>query len=137
MLNRSSDNLPLNVDSKLYYEGGFGIFGFADLANFWFGLLVFANKNCGFSVLVSCTVFRVFSNLIFGFRFLSTIMAVFRIFLSNAFYGVWFLVSGFAKEISPCSHPETVIRRNHVSPFLSKEWMTSVVFLADVYQFRS
>ena len=56
-------------------------------------------------------------------------MAVFRIFLSNAFYGF----SGFAKEITPCSRPETVIRRDHVSPFLLKEWMTSVVFLADVY----
>ena len=33
-------------------EGGIGIFGFADLANFWFGFSVFALKNCGFPVLV-------------------------------------------------------------------------------------
>ena len=30
---------------------------------------------------------RVFSNLLFGFQFFLTIMAVFRIFLPNAFYG--------------------------------------------------
>ena len=35
---------------------GIGIFGFVDLANFWFGFSVFAHKDCGFSVLVSCTV---------------------------------------------------------------------------------
>ena len=33
-------------------EGGIGIFGFADLANFWLGFSVFALKNCGFPVLV-------------------------------------------------------------------------------------
>ena len=32
--------------------GGVGIFGFADLANFWYGFSVFALKSCGFSVLV-------------------------------------------------------------------------------------
>ena len=34
------------------FEGGIGIFGFADLPNFWFGFSVFALKNCGFPVLV-------------------------------------------------------------------------------------
>ena len=33
-------------------EGGIGIFGFADWANFWFGFSVFALKKCGFPVLV-------------------------------------------------------------------------------------
>ena len=32
------------------------IFGFADLANFWFGFSVSALKNCGFSILVSCAI---------------------------------------------------------------------------------
>ena len=49
-------------------EESAGIFGFADLANFWFGFPFFALKNCGFSVLVSFGL-RVFSNLMFGFRF--------------------------------------------------------------------
>ena len=43
-------------DAENIFEGGFGIFGFADLANFWFGFSVFALKNCGFSVLVFCAV---------------------------------------------------------------------------------
>ena len=37
---------------SLLREGGIGIFGFADLANFWFGFSVFALKSCGFPVLV-------------------------------------------------------------------------------------
>ena len=37
-------------------EGGVWIFGFADLANFWFGFSVSALKNCGFSVLVFLAV---------------------------------------------------------------------------------
>ena len=40
------------VPGSALIEGGVGIFGFADLANFWFGFSVFALKNCGFSVLV-------------------------------------------------------------------------------------
>ena len=45
------------------FPGGVGIFGFADLANFWPVFSVFALKNFGFSVLVSCAVcwFRPFS----------------------------------------------------------------------------
>ena len=38
--------------NKMAKGGGIGIFGFADLANFWFGFSVFALKNCGFPVLV-------------------------------------------------------------------------------------
>ena len=46
---------------------------------------------------------RVFSNLVFGFRFSSTMMAVFRIFLSSLFYGF----SGFAKKVTPHSRAKT------------------------------
>ena len=35
-------------------EGSVWIFGFADLANFWYGFSVFAHKNFGFPVLLSC-----------------------------------------------------------------------------------
>ena len=87
----------LNVSSR----GGLGIFGFADLANF--GVL-----HC----------LRVFSNFVFGFRFSSTMRAVFRIVLSNAFYGF----SDFAKELTPRSLAKTgVIPRDNkysVLPFL-------------------
>ena len=73
---------------------------------------------------------RVFSGLVFGFRFLSTMMAVFRISLSNAFYGF----SGFAKEVTPCSRAKIAFPRDHlysVLPFLLEEkWMTSLVRLA-------
>ena len=50
-------------------EGGVGIFGSEDLANFWFGFSVFTLKNCSFPVLVFCSVCR-FSPilaLVFGF----------------------------------------------------------------------
>ena len=42
---------------------------------------------------ISCGL-RIFSNLAVGFRFLPTMMAVFRILLPNSFYGF----SGFAKK---------------------------------------
>jgi len=48
-----------------------------------FGLVfsAFALKNCGFSVLVSCAICGFFlTNIVFGFRFLSTMMAVFGFF---------------------------------------------------------
>ena len=52
-----------------FYEGGVGIFGFADLANFWFGFSVFVLKNYGFSVLVFRAVcgFSPVMPLVFGF----------------------------------------------------------------------
>ena len=37
-------------------------------------------------------------------------MAVFRILLPNLFYGF----SGFAKEVTPCSHAKTVIPGDHL-----------------------
>jgi len=59
----------------------------------------------GFGVLC---VLRVFSNLVFGFRFLSTIMVVLWIFLSCSFYGF----SGFVKEVTPCNRTKIVILRD-------------------------
>jgi len=59
--------------------------GFADLANFWFGFSVLSSMKLrvfGFGVLRGL---RVFSDLVFGFRFWSTVIAVFRIFLASAF----------------------------------------------------
>ena len=47
----------------------------------------------GFGVLPGL---RIFSNLVIGFRFLSTMMAVFWIFQPNAFYDF----SGFVKEVA-------------------------------------
>ena len=61
----------------------------------------------GFGVLPGL---RFFSNLVFGFRFLSTMMAVFRIFLSNVFYGF----SGFGKEVTSSSRAKIVISRDHI-----------------------
>ena len=63
---------------------------------------------------------RVFSNLVFGFQFLSTMIAVFPIFLPNAFYGF----SGFAKEVAPRSRAKTLILRDHLQ---LEECMTSLV----------
>ena len=48
---------------------------------------------------MSCTVCGFFSNFVFGFRFSSTIVAVFRIVFSSAFYGF----TDFAKEVTPRS----------------------------------
>ena len=66
----------LSIGSCLFRRGavGFSVCGFGQY--FWFGFSVFALKNCGFSVGL-----RVFSNLAFGFRFLSVMMVVFRILL--------------------------------------------------------
>ena len=63
---------------------------------------------------------RVFSNFVFGCRFFSTMMRVFRILLPNAFYGF----SGFAKEVTPRSHAKTVIPRDHLQ---LEESMTSLI----------
>ena len=56
----------------------------------------------GFSVLYGLLVFP---NLVFGFRFLSTLMAVFRIFLSNA--DTIFLVSPRTLHPAVAVIPET------------------------------
>ena len=47
-------------------------------------------------------------------------MAVFQIFLPNAFYGF----SGFAKEVTPRSRAKTVFPREHLQ---LEECMTSLV----------
>ena len=82
-----------------------------------FFLLLKVSRLFGFGALCGL---RVFSNLAFGFRFLSTMMAVFRILLPNAFYGF----SGFAKEVTPRSCAKTVIPRDHLQ---LEECMTSVM----------
>ena len=53
---RKIEKICVPLASKVQKEGDVGIFGFAGLANFWFGFSVFALKNCAFSVLVSCAV---------------------------------------------------------------------------------
>ena len=53
---------------------------------------------------------QVSSTLVFDFRFLSTMMAVFRIFLPNALDGF----SGFARKVTPRSRPKTVISKDHL-----------------------
>ena len=68
---------------------------------------VFELKTAVFSFGVLCGL-RVFSILVFGFRFLSTIKAVFRIPLSNAFCGF----SRFDKGVTPCVRAKTVISRD-------------------------
>ena len=57
-----------------------------------FGFRNLKLRSYGFGVLPGL---RVFFNLVFGFRCLLTTMAVFRIYLSNAFYGS----SGFANKL--------------------------------------
>ena len=59
-----------------------------------------------------------------GFLFLSTMMAIFRIFLANAFCGF----SGFAKDVTRTrASAKTVIPRDHLK---LEECMTSLVSLA-------
>ena len=107
-------------------EGGVGIFGFADLANVWFGFSVFAFENCGFSVcgfLEFSYWFSVFVHNEDGFSG----------FFFQSFYGF----SGFAKEFTSCSHaktgviPRTIVIALHPSVLL-EEWMTNLVCLAAV-----
>ena len=108
-----------------------GALGFS-VSHFWFGFSDFALwklRFVGFGVLGGL---RVFSNLAFGFRFLSTMMAV---FLDFSVQCIQYGFSGFAEEVTPCSRAKTVIPRDNlysVLPFLLDEWMPSLVFLADV-----
>ena len=67
--------------------GGVGIFGFTDLANFWFGFSVFALKNFGFFG------FGVLSDL-WVFVFLSTVMAVFFLDFSARNFTVFLVCQG-------------------------------------------
>ena len=67
-------------------EGGFGSFGFLDLANFGGGFSVFTLEICSFSVLVACAAHRFSSILVISLRILSKMITVFRIFLSHAFF---------------------------------------------------
>ena len=103
----------------LKHKGDVGIFGFADLANFWFGFSVFAFK---------IAVFRFWSFVRFaGFLQFCLWLSVFvnndggfRILLPNAFYGF----SGFSREVTPRSHAKTVIPRDHLQ---LEESMTSLI----------
>ena len=106
---RKIEKICVPLASKVQKERDVGIFGFADLANVCFGFRTSKLRCFGFNFGVSCGL-RVFSNLAFGFRFLSTMMTVFRILLLNAFYAF----SGFAKEVTPRSHAKTVIPRDHL-----------------------
>ena len=79
---------------------------------------------------------RVFSNLVFGFRVLSTMKAVFRIFLSNAFY----CFSGVAKEVTPFSRAKIVIPREHlrgILPFLFRGMDDKLSLLSSRYSGRN
>ena len=98
----------------------FRVCGFGQFLVRFFGFRSQKLRFSGFGI--SCGL-RIFSNLAFGFRFLSTMMAVFRILLPNSIYGF----SGFAKKVTPRSHAKTVIPRNHLQ---LKECMTSLVSLA-------
>ena len=82
----AGERLELRGQINVSSRGGVGIFGFADLANF--GVL---------------HGLRVFSNFGFGFRFSSTMMALFRFVLSCAFYGF----TGFVKDVTPRSRAQT------------------------------
>ena len=110
----------LNSPFSALYRGGRWDLRFQGFGQFlvrFFGFRAKKLRFFGFGVLCGL---RVFSNLVFGFRFLSTMMAVFRIFLPNAFYGF----SGFAKEVAPRSRAKTVIPRDHLQ---LEECMTSLV----------
>ena len=84
-----------------YRRAGRWDFGVADLVNLWFGFPVFALKNCGFSVLVYLRCLRVFSNLVFAFLFLSTMMAVFGIFVQFILRFFWFSQRSYTQLQSP------------------------------------
>ena len=78
------------------YEWGDRIFSFAHLANFWFRFLVFAHKilRSRFFGFVVLRGLRVFSNLIFGSRFLSRMPVVFYFYFSV--HCIQYGFSGFA-----------------------------------------
>ena len=85
---------------------------------FWFSHL----KTAIFGFGVLCGLW-VFSNLVFGFRFLSTILAVVQIFQSIACYGF----SGFSKEVNSKTAYVAIY-----PDFLFEECMTGLVSLTAV-----
>ena len=70
---------------------------------------------------------RVFSNLASGFRFPSTTMAVFRIVLSSAFYGLWVL----PRTLHPVAllKPVQFHGTTHIVFYPLEEWITNLVCL--------
>ena len=99
---------------------GEGALGFSILwiwPTFGWVFLVFTLKKLRFICSGVLRCLRVFPNLVFGFRFLSTMKAVFLV---------------LPKKLRPAV--EHVILRHHlysVLRFLLEEWMTSLVCLAD------
>ena len=74
-----------------------------------FGFLLFSDltlRVVGFGVLCGL---QVFSNLVFGFRVLSTIMVVFSDFYVQSILQFFY---GFAKEATPCSRAKAVSPRD-------------------------
>ena len=59
---------PVELTYTVTVRKGRWDFRFWGFGHFLIGVLAFAFKNWGFSVLVSCGGLRVFSNLLFGFR---------------------------------------------------------------------
>ena len=115
-------------------SGRRGVVGFSVL-QLWpiFGsvFLTFALKNCSISVFGVLCGLWVFPNLVFGFQFLSTMIAV----LDFSVQCIQYSFSGSVKEVTPCSRTRTVIPRNNlysILPFPLEEWMTSLVCLAAV-----
>ena len=121
-----SQNVQQSGLGSFHITGGgnwdFWFCGFGQFLVRFFGLRSEKLQFFGFSVLCGL---RVFSHLAFGFRFLSTMMTVFRILLPNSFYGF----SGFAKEVTPSSHAKTIILRDHLQ---LEECMTSLVSSAAI-----
>jgi len=98
---KSADTaIPQNnsLHTAILQEGGVEIFGFADLANFWFG---FRNQTLRFfSFDVLCGLL-VFSNSVFGFRFVSAMMAVFSDFSVNCILRFfWFCQGSYTLQSS-------------------------------------
>ena len=75
-------------------RGGHWDFRFCGLGQFLVRFFGFRSQKLRFSGFGIPCGLRIFSNLPVGFRFLPTMMAVFRILLPNSFYGF----SGFAKK---------------------------------------
>ena len=100
--------------ATLYYWGGHWDFRFCGFGQFLVRFFGFPSPKLRFFGFGIPCGLRIFSNLAFGFRFLSTMMAVFRILLPNSFYSF----SGFAKKVTPRSHAK--INCNSKEPFTVK-----------------
>ena len=84
------------------------IFGF----NWFFS---FRTRRLRFFCFVVLNSLQVFTNLVFGFQFLSTIMAVFRIFLSNAFGEMHDKPSVFSSHYLACNCFQASWKANEIT----------------------